>query len=490
MARAAGAGEPRWFRSFYVRITVTFVLFVVVLIVLQGLIDHVELGRRQLAGRSPNTVGAIVASDVASLLTQDGAADLNAHLEQEYASAQPLYAVLDDGRVASNQSGPLPEDERRYAQDLVTDPGAARARADPAIPMPIVTVPIQVNGALRGVVVLPPAAPPGPKPGTLGRLASLSGTALLVLLTIVAAVVVFEPARRRLAALGEAARRLGAGDLAARATVSGADEIGGLAATFNQMASDLSARDEALRVSDRLRRQMLADVSHELKTPLTAMRGYAETLRREDISLEPDARAHALEILERETLRLDRIVRDLLDLARLEDGAGGLDLRVFAIQRLFAHVVERHQREIEAGRVAVGLDVAPEADQILADPDRIEQVVENLVANALRHVNYGGAVDLVARVEEDDIVLTVANSGPGIPPDHLPHVFERFYKVDAARTDVGGSGLGLSISRAIVLRHGGTIDAESGGGRTRFTVRLPREPAAALAPRHSASTKR
>jgi two-component system sensor histidine kinase BaeS len=131
--------------------------------------------------------------------------------------------------------------------------------------------------------------------------------------------------------------------------------------------------------------------------------------------------------------------------------------------------------------------IAPDADQVLGDPDRLEQVVENLVANALRHTPPGGHIEMCGRTEGDAIVLTVADSGSGIAPDHVPHVFERFYKVDAARArDANGSGLGLSIAKAIVERHQGSIRVTSVPGRTAFTIVLPRQQIERAA--HSTST--
>jgi signal transduction histidine kinase len=292
--------------------------------------------------------------------------------------------------------------------------------------------------------------------------------------TTIVAAFIFAPARRRLQALEAATVRLGAGDLSARAPEGGGDEIAHVASAFNRMALDLAARDNALRTVDRLRRQMLADVSHELKTPLTAMRGYLETLRMADVELDAATRERYFETIERETLRLDRIVQDLLDLARLENGVGAMNVRLFAIGRLFEHVVHRHEHEARMRRIGLHVSVADEADQVLADPDRIEQVIENLVANALRHMPSGGRVDLSARADGDSVVLSVVDSGEGIAPEHLAHVFERFYKVDVARANsTNGSGLGLSIAKAIVDRHHGSIQVASAAGRTAFTIILP-----------------
>jgi signal transduction histidine kinase len=247
------------------------------------------------------------------------------------------------------------------------------------------------------------------------------------------------------------------------------------------MAAELAARDEALRTSDRLRRQMLADVSHELRTPLTTMLGFLDTLHMPQVPLDGATRARYLATIERETRRLDRLVRDLLDLARLENGVGSLQARLFDIRKLFEHVAERHAQQAQARGIAVRIDVEDGADQVSADPDRIEQVIENLFANAIRHTPDGGAIELKATAADGAVLLAVADSGPGIPAEHQPHIFERFYKTDAARTGgTGGSGLGLSISRAIVERHRGSMEVASRPGHTVFTVRLPDQTTSSL----------
>jgi signal transduction histidine kinase len=308
----------------------------------------------------------------------------------------------------------------------------------------------------------------------LGRLLSLPSTLLLMVASVVVALVVFNPARRRLAALEDAAQRLGAGDLTARAPQSGGDEIARVAAAFNRMAGELEARDAALRTSDALRRQMMADVSHELNTPLTAMRGYIETLRMPEVALDAERRDRYFETIDRETRRLERIVKDLLDLARYEHGGVVLQRRLFDIARLFENVAGRHEREAQAKAVAIRIHVEPRADQVVADPDRVEQAIENLVANALRHTPSGGTITLSATQADGIATVSVTDTGGGIAPQHLPHVFERFYKADAARAgESTGSGLGLSITKAIVERHGGTIRVTSEPGRTTFTILLP-----------------
>lgn len=472
MTPSAPATLVRWYRSLYFRIGFGFVAFVVGLLLLQGLLLETR-GHPPLRG-TPNTVVALVAADLTAALSDDSRLDIDGYLKRQYAQSQPIYAVMKDGAIASNRPEPLADDLQRYAMDVM-GARSQNVRVDHSVPTPFVSAPIQISEALAGIVLLPPGPERSPLVRDVQRLTTLPSTILLVILTITAAAVIFEPARRRMQALRSATQRLGAGDLTARAPVSGSDEVAELSAAFNKMASDLSAREHALQRSDQLRRQMLADVSHELKTPLTAMRGYVETLHREDVSLDDVTRERYFQTLERETERLDRIVKDLLDLARIENGVIDLEVRVFAIRRLLEHVVTRHELEVRQRHVEVGLHVDEAADQMVADPNRIEQLVENLFANALRHVPDGGTIDMRARLADQLYILTIEDSGTGISEAHLPYVFERFYKVDAARSNGSGSGLGLSISKAIVERHGGSIGVDSVPGRTVFTMCFPLE---------------
>jgi signal transduction histidine kinase len=313
----------------------------------------------------------------------------------------------------------------------------------------------------------------------LQRWLSWPGTIVLVVGTIVAAILVFAPARRRLQALEQTAERFGRGDPQARAPEEGGDEIARVAQAFNRMARELSARDEALRTSDRLRRQMLADVSHELKTPLTSIRAYIETLQMPEIAADADRRARYFATMEQETRRLERIVADLLDLARYESGVSTLEPQVFSVDRLFAQVAARHEHDARARGVTIATSVEEAADELTADPHRIDQAVDNLVMNALRHTPGRGRITLHAARRGDEVLLSVVDTGEGIAPEHLAHVFERFYKVDQSRPGgTAGSGLGLSIVKAIVGRHGGTVGVTSVPGRTEFTIALPLHPPA------------
>jgi signal transduction histidine kinase len=333
--------------------------------------------------------------------------------------------------------------------------------------------PIVVAGKLAGVVVVPPQAPFGLLLSRYAPMLTVVGGGVLVLGTVLTSVLIFGPARRRLRAVEGAARRFGSGDLAARAPEKGGDEIAAVATAFNRMADDLAT-------SDRVRRQLLADVSHELNTPVTAVRGYLETLTMPDVPLDDSTRARYLHIIADETARLERLIGDLLDLAKFEGGGGTFKREPVEVDQLFERVAQRHERELQARNIELKATIERDAQTVVGDADRLEQVLQNLAANGLRYAPDGSTIRLVATAStapEAGVTLAVEDEGPGIDAAHLPHVFDRFYKADTSRTPAGGSGLGLSIVKTIVERHGGRIAVVSRPGRTVFEVWLPAQQA-------------
>ena len=502
----------KWYRSLYWRIAVRIVAFLGVMLVVQAMLFVWAVSRygRTLPGQSPGRLGQTVAMDLSSLLEREPQTDLARYLNEQYAEdTHPFFVAMADGRVIASGDQSIPEPLIAMARARLQRPagreggrpgpfgrpdrfdGPDRPRGFPpgrdlGGPRTVRPFPIVVNGEMAGVVVVPPDAPFGFLLGRFAPMLTLVAAGVLVVGTVMATVLIFGPARRRLRDLELAARSLGAGDLSARAPDRGGDEIAAVASAFNAMAADLSARADALAESDRVRRQVLADVSHELTTPVTAMRGYLETLSMPEISLDEATRARYLSIVSDETTRLERIIGDLLELARIEGGGGSFTVGDVSVPQLFARVVARHERACQTAGITIQAAVAPGAETVIGDRDRLEQALQNLAANAIRYAPAGTTIRLDARVTGTGLPLTdgepspgitisVEDQGPGVEAEHLPHVFDRFYKADAARRGVaGGSGLGLSIVKAIAERHGGQISVSSRPGRTVFEIVLPK----------------
>ena len=273
--------------------------------------------------------------------------------------------------------------------------------------------------------------------------------------------------RRMLASIGSltaAARGLGNGDLTQRAAVNGNDEIAELGRTFNSMA-------DALEQSERQRRTMVADVAHELRTPLSNIQGHIEAMQ--DGLLEPDPAA--LDTVHRQALQLNRLVDDLRLLAQSEARELRLDLEPASVADLIDHLAASFRPRAEANAVRLTTDVAVDLPDVTIDRLRISQALGNLLDNAIRHTPSGGSVIVSAHCQDDVVRCEVADTGEGISPEELPRVFDRLYRIDRSRErETGGSGLGLTVARQLVEAHGGTIWAESEqGSGSRFGFDIP-----------------
>ena len=468
--------ELRWYRSLYWRIASGLFAFLVLMLAAQAalFVWMINETAGSMPARSPRRLAGLVASDITVALAQTPNLDLRDYVRDQYGHVfQPFVVVLRDGPVVSNHDE-VPEELRDVTARLPGD--GRRGPPAPGTPPPPEraweSAPVFISGEPAGRVAVLARFPRERFWSELGPLMlSAALTALGVGMALVA-VIVFGPARRRLRAVQHAAARLGSGDTSARAPETGGDEVTAVAHSFNRMADELERRAAALEASDRARRQLLADVSHELMTPLTAMRGYIETLSMHEVSLDTATRTRYLDIIEDETHRLERIVGDLLDVAKLE--SGGITLRhdQVTVGTLFDRVRARHGREAAARHIEISTSIDAGADTLQGDPDRLEQALQNLVANALRHTPDGGIITLSAARDGSQVTLSVRDNGSGIPAEHLPHIFDRFYKADSARRATSGSGLGLSIVKVIVERHGGTISARNDDGAV-FELRLP-----------------
>ena len=263
--------------------------------------------------------------------------------------------------------------------------------------------------------------------------------------------------------MAAAAQAMAKGDYDQRVTATSHDEVGRLAVAFNQMASELAE-------TDRVRRDLVANVSHELRTPLTALQATLENLVDGVATADPQTLQTMLSQVE----RLGRLVTQLLDLSRLESGTVPLDRHSFAVEPVLAHAV----REQELNDPGILIEMSVDDHDLAADgdPERIHQVVANLLENAVRHSPRGGSVQVRACHTADTVTIEVLDDGPGIAAADAERVFERFYRADTARASSdGGAGLGLAIARWIVDLHGGDIHPEPREPHgCRMVVTLPR----------------
>ncbi|MBW3594510.1 MAG: HAMP domain-containing histidine kinase [Actinobacteria bacterium] len=297
------------------------------------------------------------------------------------------------------------------------------------------------------------------------RTALVQSSLMVLLIAGLAGYIMARQTLRPVARASTAAQALAEGLLETRLPVERQDEFGTWAVSFNEMADALQDKIEALTEARERERRFTSNVAHELRTPLTALVTSASMLRSELASMAPEARWAAERLISQVT-RLRDLVEEILEISRLESGQQSLSYATVDARRFLEALVRNHRWEHD-----VQIDARSEA--FASDPRRLERVVTNLISNALHHG--GGSASVTVRSDDGSVRIQVKDSGPGIAPVHLERIFDRFYKLDPARS--GGSGLGLAIARENARLLGGNIEVESevGGGST-FTVTIPRAP--------------
>jgi signal transduction histidine kinase len=387
-------------------------------------------------------------------------------------SGERIILADQQGQVVADSKGEL------MGQPVASDRGAAVAQISHAglsIGQLYVQFPGQettpVGKDVFGVLRIPPlpVRPPGVDPRSEVFLSSLNRALLLVAVVAgLSAVVLSLVLSRRILgpveALTAAARRMERGDLDQRVEVHSGDEIGELARAFNAMAEGLSRLET-------LRRNMVTDVAHELRTPLSNVRGYLEAFR--DGVMQPDPAT--IESVYEEAMLLTRLVDDLQELSLVEAGQLRLDLRPVPLAPVVKRAVEALRARASAKQVGLRADLPADLPLVNADPERVAQILRNLLSNGVTHTDPGGEILIAARATASDIEVGVSDTGHGIAPEHVPYIFERFYRADPSRSRAtGGTGLGLAIARQLVEAHGGriTVDSEVGQG-ARFSFTLP-----------------
>jgi signal transduction histidine kinase len=485
-ADVSGAGR---FRSLYWKILLGLTLLIVVLVLAQAgavlwLISRGEPGADRL-----EAVTQAAGWRLGEQLAINPNLDLDRFL-REMSPGDRLFVILADGRVAGADPGAslarmVIDDLKRNVRNVPATWARSGYRAAPVF--------------VRDRIVAVVGVVPRTLLETYGPAVSLVAVVVMLGGGILGTGLIIGPLRLRLRDLTNTARRLGSGDFAARAKQDGFDEVTELATAFNLMADELVARTNRLQVSDTARRQLLADVSHELMTPVTTIRGYLETLAMPEVQLDAQTRLRYVAVARRETHRLERLIGDLLDTARLEAGAAEMEIGEVPVGELFDRIVARHEYECRTNDIQLTSSIAPGADTVFGDAFRLEQALTNITTNALRHSREGGRIALRAERGDGSLILSVSDDGEGIAPEHLPLIFDRFYKATASKKgEPAGSGLGLYIVKTIAARHGGKVSAVSEVGHgTTIRIELPRHedhmsadprhPDVGIPPRHTAA---
>ena len=274
----------------------------------------------------------------------------------------------------------------------------------------------------------------------------------------------------------DAAQRIAKGDFSRKVKIKSKDELGELAKSLNTMAAELQQKMENLKQMDRVRTDFVANVSHELKTPLTLIKGYIETLQDRAIHDKEKAQRF-IAIIKEHANRLENIIEDLLSLSELELSKDCLNKTEFDLKKLIDEAALSFGYTLDTKRQILSIDQQGDDFRIKADRDKIEQVIVNLIDNAVKYTNEAGQINILLLEQQNEITITIRDNGIGIPKEDIDRVFERFYRVDKARSrELGGTGLGLGIAKHIVLAHNGQISIESEINKgTKVLVGLPKD---------------
>jgi signal transduction histidine kinase len=313
---------------------------------------------------------------------------------------------------------------------------------------------------------------------------ALRGLGLILLVTAAVGLVLFRRLTQRLQHMQEVVASFEAGDFEPRMEAESSDEIGQLAECFNRMADTLDETMEELRQADRMRRELVANVSHDLRSPLASIQGYLETVHIKDGALEPEQRRRYIETALQNAQRLSDLVGELFELSKLESQQIELTPEPFPIAELVQDIVMQYQPQADRQEVDLTAELPDRRARVHADIGMVERALSNLIDNAVHYTAAGGTVRVRLDHEAADpqsngtkpaVRVAVVDNGPGIPEDDLPHIFERFYRVDKSRDrSRGGAGLGLAIAYKIIELHGRHLDVESTVGEgTTFHFTLP-----------------
>lgn len=385
-----------------------------------------------------------------------------------------------DGSPRMNP-GTLPSQMGLPNGPIPGEPGMVPGQGSPPMGIPNGPIPGGSPGMNPGQGGPPMGGPDGPMPE--GEMETFEAKilalrfAIALGLAILAGILLGQRFTHPLMQLSKGADAFQAGDFEYRIPAASGDEFAAVAETMNQMASQVSAHIKSLEKDAESRRKFLADIAHELRSPVTTMRTMAGALQ-DGVAEEPERRDRAVSALVRTSERMLRLVQDLMELAKLDLNELPLNVKYVDLSELVGSVVHSHEVESKAAGTLLQPFVSTSPIRAKVDPDRITQVLDNILENAVSYAGYGAEVS-VAIEKGKNIKITVADTGKGIRAEDLPYIFDSFYRADTARTPSDShSGLGLSIARKLVEVHGGTLNISSEEGKgTTVTIELPVESA-------------
>jgi signal transduction histidine kinase len=407
--------------------------------------------------------------------------------DQAYGSWEGVESVLhpdgDEPGMAPGPGGGGPGPNRRfYPYTLTTDEGMVIVpnggyKSGDQVPQQDLAKGISITKDNKVIGVLVPIPMPFQgRPREVEFIARtnrilLYGALIGAVIALLVGIFLSRTLTRPIRELTRATHAVSEGDLSQQVPVRSNDELGELAQAFNRMSSELSRSVNA-------RKQMTADIAHELRTPLSLILGHAEAVHDGVLPPSPEN----FEIIREEAARLEQLVNDLRTLSLADAGELSIAPQIIEPQRLLQEVAAIYQYQTQRKNIALDLDITSPLSQIEVDPGRITQVLTNILDNALRHTPEGGRITLSAKDANADeqVELVIQDSGPGLKAEELDRIFDRFYRVDASRQRdgafPGGSGLGLAIARSIVQAHGGQLSAESETGKgLKVIIRLPKK---------------
>jgi signal transduction histidine kinase len=401
------------------------------------------------------------------------------HLKNgSWAGVERIFLFRED--IKQPGFGPIPDRKKITPFTLADETGNViisneRYKVGDRVPESDLTLgmPIKEDGKIIGIL-LPMRVPFEEQPREVEFIEStnrtlLYGALMAAIIALVLGIFLSRTLTRPIRELTRATHAVSEGNLSQQVPIRSNDELGELAKAFNKMSTELSRSVNA-------RKQMTADIAHELRTPLSLILGHAEAVH--DGVLPPTR--ENFEIIREEAARLEHLINDLRTLSLADAGELTMTLQTIEPQRLIQEVTSLYQYQTQRKNISLELDVASPLPNIEVDPGRMTQVLTNILDNAMHHTPEGGRIILSAKQTHEHVELAVQDSGPGLPAEILDRIFERFYRTDTSRQRdgevPGGSGLGLAIARSIVQAHNGQLSAESEAGKgLRIIIKLPKK---------------